>query len=212
MKVIAFNGSPRKSWNTAQLLQEALKGAESAGAETELVNLYDVDFKGCVSCFACKKNGGSSWGKCGYKDEISAYLDDVYNNADAVIIGSPIYFGRITGEAASFIERLCFPFVRYKDYGTLFPRKIKTAMVYTMNVTEEMMHTFGYAPHVKLNENFMKRIFSSCTTLSSFNTLQVDDYEKFAVYGIEEEKRKSRAEDFPNDLKRAYELGASLVR
>lgn len=211
MKIIAFNGSPRKNWNTAQLLKEALKGAESKGAETELVNLYGINFKGCISCMACKMNGGKSWGKCGYKDDLSAYLDDVFNNADGLIIGSPIYFGRVTGEAASFIERLAFPFVRYSDYASLFPRKIKTAMIYTMNVTEEMMNSLGYAQHVKLNESFMKRIFGSCKTLGAFNTLQVDDYNRFAVYGTEEDKRKSRAENFPEDLKKAFELGQTLA-
>ena len=54
MKVIAINASPRRKWNTATLLQSALEGAASQGAETELVHLYDLDFKGCTSCFACK--------------------------------------------------------------------------------------------------------------------------------------------------------------
>jgi hypothetical protein len=47
MKVIAFNGSPRKKWNTATLLEKALEGAASQGAETKLIHLYDLDFKGC---------------------------------------------------------------------------------------------------------------------------------------------------------------------
>ncbi len=51
MKVIAINGSPRKRWNTATLLEKALEGAASQGAETELIHLYDIDFKGCTSCF-----------------------------------------------------------------------------------------------------------------------------------------------------------------
>ena len=51
MKVIAFNGSPRKEWNTAKLLEKALEGADSQGAETELIHLYDLNFKGCISCF-----------------------------------------------------------------------------------------------------------------------------------------------------------------
>ncbi len=50
MKVFAFNGSPRKEWNTATLLKKALKGAEPPGAETELVHLYDLKYKGCISC------------------------------------------------------------------------------------------------------------------------------------------------------------------
>lgn len=56
MKVIAINGSPRK--NTATLLAKALEGASSCGAETELIHLYDHNYKGCVSCFACKLKDG----------------------------------------------------------------------------------------------------------------------------------------------------------
>jgi multimeric flavodoxin WrbA len=54
MKVIALNGSPRKKWNTATLLKHAVDGAASNGAETELIHLYDYNYKGCISCFACK--------------------------------------------------------------------------------------------------------------------------------------------------------------
>ena len=46
MKVMAFNGSPRTKWNTATLLKKALEGASSQGAETKLINLYDLNFKG----------------------------------------------------------------------------------------------------------------------------------------------------------------------
>ncbi len=55
MKVIAINGSPRKKWNTAQLLNKALEGAKSQGAETELVNLYDLEYKGCKVVFHVKQ-------------------------------------------------------------------------------------------------------------------------------------------------------------
>ena len=48
-----FNASLRKGWNTAKMLEAAKSGAEEAGAETELVNLYDISFPGCKSCFAC---------------------------------------------------------------------------------------------------------------------------------------------------------------
>jgi len=56
MKAIAVNGSPRKKWNTATLLRKALEGATSEGAKTALVHLYDLDYKGCISCF-----WGLSW-------------------------------------------------------------------------------------------------------------------------------------------------------
>ena len=59
MNVIAVNGSPRKKWNTATLLESVLQGARSKGAPCEMVHLYDLDYKGCISCFECKKIGGT---------------------------------------------------------------------------------------------------------------------------------------------------------
>src|SRR5208337_3352580 len=105
MKVIGFNGSPRKKWNTASLLQKALEGAASKGAKTELIHLYDLDYKGCISCFACKTKDGKSYGTCAVKDDLTPIFKKV-EKADAIILGSPIYFGRVTGEMASFYERL----------------------------------------------------------------------------------------------------------
>jgi len=66
MNIVAINGSPRKNANTATLLKHALAGAEKNGAQTELVHLYDFNYTGCVSCFACKLIGGKSYGKCAH--------------------------------------------------------------------------------------------------------------------------------------------------
>lgn len=76
MKVYAINGSPRKSWNTAMLLENALKGAAAQGAETELIHLYDLNFKGCTSCFGCKLKGGKSYGKCAMRDDLTPVLEN----------------------------------------------------------------------------------------------------------------------------------------
>ncbi len=70
MKVIAINGSPRETWNTATLLQKALDGAKSMGADTKLIHLYDLNFKGCSSCFACKRKGSGYIGHCAMKDDL----------------------------------------------------------------------------------------------------------------------------------------------
>ena len=102
MNVLAINGSPRKNWNTATLLNNALEGAASTGAATELIHLYDLNYKGCISCFACKLKGGKSYGKCAYQDELSPVLDKIAA-ADAIFLGSPIYFGNVTGEMRSLI-------------------------------------------------------------------------------------------------------------
>ena len=66
MKTIILNGSPRKNWNTAQMLKEAQKGAESVGAETEYIDLFDLSYTGCRSCLACKRKGAERIrGQCG---------------------------------------------------------------------------------------------------------------------------------------------------
>jgi multimeric flavodoxin WrbA len=112
IKVLAINGSPRKKWNTATLLQNALDGAASQGAETELIHLYDLTYTGCTSCFACKLKDGKSYGKCAVRDGLTPVLEKV-PGADALIFGSPIYFGTVTGEMRSFMERLLFPYLAY---------------------------------------------------------------------------------------------------
>ena len=95
MKVFAINGSPRKTWNTAKLLQEVLKGAAAQGAETELIHLYDISFKGCTSCFGCKLKGGKSYGRCAMNDGLTPILEKLAG-ADTFVLGSPIYFGTVT--------------------------------------------------------------------------------------------------------------------
>ena len=120
MTVIAINGSPRKKWNTATLLEHALEGAASQGTETELVHLYDLDYKGCTSCFACKLKNGKSYGRCAMHDGLSSLLDRIAS-ADALILGSPIYFGNVTGEMRSFMERLFFPNHLHPPPGVLSP-------------------------------------------------------------------------------------------
>ena len=84
MYVLAINGSPRKNWNTATLLNKALEGAAAQGAQTDLIHLYDLNFKGCISCFACKRKDGKSYGKCAYHDDLSPVLEKI-EKADAII-------------------------------------------------------------------------------------------------------------------------------
>ena len=110
MYVMAFNGSPRKKkWNTVTLLQNVLKGANSAGAETELVQLYDLNFSGCISCFSCKKLNRKEDGVCAVKDELTPVLDRI-KAADALIIGTPLYWGAESASTRAFLERLLFPY------------------------------------------------------------------------------------------------------
>jgi multimeric flavodoxin WrbA len=211
MKVMAFNGSPRKAWNTGTLLEKALAGAASAGAETKLVHLYDLDFRGCSSCFACKTRGGRSFGACAMRDGLTPVLAEAAD-ADAIILGSPVYFGAVTGEMKSFMERLMFPYSQYDaTYSSLFPRKIGTAFILTMNVTEKDAEERGYGASFGLNEWFLKRIFGTGETLWCYDTYQFADYGKVVADRFDEAAKAAQRRDvFPQDCEKAFALGARL--
>jgi multimeric flavodoxin WrbA len=209
MKVIGINGSPRKEWNTATLVKKALEGAGSKGAETELIHLYDLNYKGCISCFACKEKNGKSCGECVVRDDLTQVFRKI-KAADAVIFGSPVYLGTITGEMQSFLERLVFPYLTYTDPpGTLFPKKIPTGFIFTMGVEEEQVNQFGYNYRFTNIERFLARIFGSCQTLLSCDTLQFADYSKVMAPRFDPQKKlKRRKEVFPRDCQKAFEMGA----
>lgn len=212
MKVLAFNGSPRKAWNTAVLLNHALEGAASQGAETEIIHLYDLNYKGCISCFACKLKNGKSYGKCAYKDGLTPILEKI-EQADAIVFGSPIYLGAVTGEMRSFLERLIFQYLVYdKNYSTLFSKKIQTGFIYTMNVDDSRLHEMGYEHHLNLTEMALKRTFGTVESLFVTDTYQFDDYSKYVVTSFDPEKKaKRRKEEFPNDCQKAFEMGSRFA-
>jgi multimeric flavodoxin WrbA len=211
-KVLGINGSPRKKWNTATLLQNALEGAASREAETELVHLYDLTYTGCTSCFACKQKGGKSYGRCAIRDGLTPVLEMI-KDIDALILGSPIYFGTVTGMMRCFMERLLFPYLTYTNPpGSLFEKKIMAAFIYTMNVSEQQMHEYNYSVHIGLNEQMLSRTFGHSESLFSFETLQLEDYEAVVFSYCDPEDRKRRHRTFfPDDCRRALELGSRLI-
>lgn len=213
MRVIAFNGSPRKNWNTATLLNHALEGAASQGAETELIHLYDYNYKGCISCFACKLKGGKSYGRCAVNDDLKPILEKV-EKADAIILGSPIYFGMTTGEMRSFLERLMFQYLVYDaSYSNLFKRRIPTGFIYTMNVDQSRLEETGYVRILKGTEMAMMRIFGASESLFALDTYQFDDYSKYETSAFNPEaKARRRKEVFPEDCRKAFEMGVRFAR
>ncbi len=215
MKAIAINGSPRKKWNTATLLEKALEGAASAGAESELVHLYDLDYKGCISCFACKLRSGGSFGHCVVQDGLKPVLTKI-EEADALILGSPIYFGMVTGAMRSFIERLLFQYLLYDtNYSTTRVKPIQAGLIYTMNINEEGLKARGYKDTLGAIEAPIKRnlLCKEVQSLYVTDTLQFDDYEKYNVMSFDgAEKSKRRRDIFPLDCQKAFDMGARLIK
>lgn len=211
MNVIAVNGSPRKRWNTAALLQEAMSGAASVGASTKMVNLYDLDYKGCISCFACKRKGGNL-GHCAMRDGLTDVLEAIAS-CDVLLLGSPIYFGNITSGMLSFLERLLFSSMTYNAGERFtFPGKLTSAFVYTMNVSSDMMEELGYREIFSRNQALLERLGGPSEVLVSNDTYQFRDYSKYEASMFDERhKAQVKAEQFPLDCRNAFELGARLA-
>lgn len=213
MHVLALNGSPRKQWNTATLLTKALEGAATQGASTELVHLYDLDYKGCTSCFACKLLGSPSYGRCAMQDGLRSVLDTIETKVEVLLLGSPIYFGQMSGEMRSFLERLLFaPLVYSNPPRSIFPRPIRTAVFYTMNVHEALCSQLGYEAMFRATEAALCRTFGTAETFCCHDTCQFADYGKVRMEFMDPvHKAARRATVFPQDCQRAFDLGRRLT-
>ena len=209
MKTIIINASPRKNWNTAQLLKSAQKGAESAGSETEYIDLYDLKFTGCRSCLACKRKGAERC-KCYWKDDLSPLIDKI-TQAQSLIIGSPIYFGEPTAQFRALLERLLFVMLSYDNYSTYFTSKVNVGLIYTMNASGAYVETL-IKPMAKNMEGLFRFLNGTVKTYLSCNTTQVADYSKYSMAGFDVEKKKeTREKQFPIDLEEAYKMGRELA-
>lgn len=211
MKAVFINGSPRRNKNTAQMLDAAMRGAEDAGAEVEMIHLYSLNFQGCKSCFACKLKGNKVNGLCAIRDDLQPVLDKVIS-ADVLVVGSPVYDSFPTGMTRSFIERLVFPAVNYCDYSSPRIRKpLQCACIYTMNAPESLMEPLHY--DTILGENSRVLGIFGCTPemLCSHETYQFNDYSRYETAVDESARAEIRANRFPLDLQKAYELGKRLA-
>ena len=97
MKILAINGSPRKDGNTAKLLKEITK--DHVDVDLDYFDLNDLKIKDCQSCYFCKKNDA-----CAVKDDMQKLYKKL-READAIVLGSPVYFGSMTSQCKAFLER-----------------------------------------------------------------------------------------------------------
>ena len=105
MKVVGFNGSPRKDGNTTTLMNYLLGELEKEGIETELVQLSAKEIHGCISCFKCFENQDQ---RCAVKkDAANEYIEKI-TKAQGIILGSPVYFIDVTPEMKALIDRAGF--------------------------------------------------------------------------------------------------------
>ena len=207
-KVIIIDGGPRKNFNTASMLQKFADGVASVSSDIEVktIRLYGIDYKGCMSCMACKVKGKAS-NICKFKDALTPILEDIAN-ADGLVLGSPIYFGDVTGQMRAFLERLTFPWLSYNDYSITAPKKMPVVLVETMNGTQENNNSQGYGSM----EYCIKAAHGEPERLIAYNTYQVNNYERFELAGFsEKDKRQYHEEHWEEDLQKAYDAGKRMA-
>lgn len=207
-KIMIIDGGPRKTFNTASMLQKFAEGAMSVSDQIEVqtIRLYGLDYKGCMSCMACKIKGKAS-NVCKYKDALTPVLEEIAQ-ADGLVLGSPIYFGDVTGQMRAFLERLAFPWLSYNNYSLTAPKRMPVVLIETMNGTPEMNNSNGYGSM----EYCIKTALGQPQRLIAYNTYQVKNYDRFELAGFSEEaKRIWREEHWEQDLQKAFEVGREMA-
>lgn len=102
MKVLLINGSPRKEGNTAIALEEVAKQLGKEGIESEVVWIGNKPIRGCIACGQCKAKG---LGRCVFDDDICNKISEKFKESNALIVGSPVYYGQPNGALLSIIQR-----------------------------------------------------------------------------------------------------------
>lgn len=214
MNVVVINASPRKRANTAQLCKNVADGARDNGADVEYFDLYSYDFKGCMSCFSCHLKKNFENPLCFWRDDLKEILKTCLN-ADAIVLGTPIYYGSISSYAQAFLERLLFAADTYlidEDGNRVskIKKEVKTAMIYTMNVPKEMDY-FNGEDQLAIMRGYLSAIFGECEALYAYDTKQFKQYSAYVNNMFDaEHKEESEKTQFPKDLEKAYELGQRI--
>ncbi len=208
-RIVAVNAGPRKGWNTDTLLTEAGKGAASKGAEVVRFDLFRLEkYTGCISCFGCKKE--KFRGHCVCRDGLTPVLDAI-READGLIIGSPNYLSELTASFRALYERLIFQNLTYnRENPCCNERPIPVLLVMTSNAPDTM-----YLNMLSGYQQTLSRFVGPTEVLVSGDTLQLRDYSKtdWEWTLFDPAAKKQRHETvFPEEMKKAFAMGAALVR
>lgn len=141
-KVLLINGSPRRDGNTFCCLQEIEKQLQKHGMLTEMVHIGSKPVRMCINCGACKQNDGDG---CVFDDDLCAVVTEKMKDSDALIVGTPVYYGQPNGGILSLMQRLFYSaghLVQDKPAAAVAVcrRGGATATLQTMNMMFEMMN------------------------------------------------------------------------
>ncbi len=187
--VLGISGSPRRNGNTELLIREFVKGAKVGGHKTELFILRELKISPCTSCDSCQNNG-----KCIINDDMQLMHKKLLE-ADYIAFASPIYFGGVSAQLKSLIDRC----------QTLWSRKyiLKKALI-----SPDKVGRSGYFISTAGSKDYNKVFDGAVIVIKAiFNTLDIK-YKGELLF--KDMKKKGDIINHPNALQMAYETGASL--
>ncbi len=123
MKVVAFNGSPRRKGNTSLLIEETFKIFKTEGIETELVQLGNKLVHGCTACGKCREVLDK---RCQIKNDHLNFCIEKMIEADGIILGSPVYFSDVSTEVKALIDVAGYV---TRGNGHLLKRKVAAGVI-----------------------------------------------------------------------------------
>lgn len=186
MKLLGINGSPRPGGNTEILLAKALEGARSRGAAVEKVVLNALTFVPCQECERLRDNGG-----CVVEDDMQRVYGKV-KEADALLLGSPIFFGSLSAQTKMMIDRFqCLWRAKYVLKLDVFKRQRPGGFI---------------SVEAGRREDFFQN--AKAIVRNFFATINVEYKGELFVRGVDE---KGSVLKHPGALKKAFELGVRLV-
>lgn len=188
MKVLGIMGSPRKQGNTDLLLDEALKGAESQGAEVEKLMIDELEISPCREFYGCLRDG-----QCIIKDD----MQNVYVKlleADHIILASPMFFYGLTSQLKALIDRCQALWVRKYILKQMPPRATKRKGIF-----------------ISVGATKGKRLFDGAilTLKYFFDAIDVEYSGELLIRSVE---KKGEIRQHPTALAKAFEMGRRLVR
>jgi multimeric flavodoxin WrbA len=189
MRILAIAGSPRRGGNTDTLLEQAIAGAKSAGAEVELIVLNQLKVAPCIECDRCFKNG-----RCAVKDDYPAICDKTLE-ADAVMLAAPVFFTNVSGWAKAFIDRF----------------QCLWALKYVLNQPVPLPRSGQKRRGIFLSTAGSPKTKFDCTlstVRSFFSTIDAALVGSVCVNAMDE---KGAVAEHPELLEQAYALGVQLV-
>ena len=185
MKILGIMGSPRIKGNTDLLLDEALKGAQSQGPETEKITASSLKIAPCREIYACLKDG-----KCPIRDDMTALYDKIIA-ADAIIVASPIFFYTVSPQLLSLISR-CQALWSRKYVLKNLDIPVKRGAFIAVGATKGLKLFDG----PKLTINYF------------FKAINAEYKEELLIRGVD---KQGEIKDHPDYLVSAYTLGKRLV-